>query len=76
MTIRHYQRNVHKWSRTRCPLSSDTSILGEWLALPLAGASRSEHIGDEAFNEIFHPIAVRFSKSAMWCCASDPAREP
>jgi hypothetical protein len=34
-------------------------ILGEWLALPLAGLAGSAKIGDEHFNEVFHPIAVR-----------------
>jgi len=34
-------------------------ILGEWLALPLVHAAGSQQIGDPAFNEIFHPIAIR-----------------
>lgn len=34
-------------------------ILGEWLALPLAALAGSTKIGDEPFNEVFHPIAVR-----------------
>ena len=34
-------------------------ILGEWLALPLVELAGSQKIGDEAFNEIFHPIATR-----------------
>ncbi|HUO35709.1 MAG TPA: hypothetical protein VMU43_12020 [Candidatus Acidoferrum sp.] len=34
-------------------------ILGEWLALPLVSLAGSVQIGDTAFNEIFHPIAVR-----------------
>jgi hypothetical protein len=34
-------------------------MLGEWLALPLVEIAGSKRIGDEAFNEIFHPIAVR-----------------
>ncbi len=32
-------------------------MLGEWLALPLVRLAGSKQIGDEAFNEIFHPIA-------------------
>jgi hypothetical protein len=32
-------------------------LLGEWLALPLVRLAGSTHIGDEPFNEIFHPIA-------------------
>jgi hypothetical protein len=34
-------------------------LLGEWLALPLVHLAGSEHIGDDAFNEIFHLIAER-----------------
>jgi hypothetical protein len=34
-------------------------ILGEWLALPLVELAGSKKIGDQAFNEIFHPIATR-----------------
>jgi hypothetical protein len=34
-------------------------LLGEWLALPLVNLAGSKRIGDDAFNEIFHPIAVR-----------------
>jgi len=34
-------------------------ILGEGLALPLVRLGGSIRIGDEVFNEVFHPIAVR-----------------
>jgi hypothetical protein len=34
-------------------------VLGEWFALPLIEAAGSKKTGDEIFNEIFHPIAVR-----------------
>jgi hypothetical protein len=34
-------------------------ILGEWLALPLAALAGSKKIGDEAFQEVFHPVAIR-----------------
>ena len=33
-------------------------VLGEWFALPLIHAAGSKKIGDEVFNEIFHPVAV------------------
>jgi hypothetical protein len=33
-------------------------VLGEWFALPLIQAAGSKKIGDDIFNEIFHPIAV------------------
>jgi hypothetical protein len=34
-------------------------VVGEWLALPLVKLAGSTHPGDAAFDEIFHPIAVR-----------------
>jgi hypothetical protein len=40
-------------------LAGHIPILGEWLALPLVALAGSKKIGDQAFNEIFHPIAVR-----------------
>jgi hypothetical protein len=32
-------------------------VLGEWFALPLIEHAGSRQIGDEIFNEIFHPIS-------------------
>jgi hypothetical protein len=34
-------------------------VLGEWFALPLVHLAGSKQVGDEAFNDIFHPIAER-----------------
>jgi hypothetical protein len=34
-------------------------ILGEWFALPLIEAAGSKETGDEIFNRIFHPSAIR-----------------
>jgi hypothetical protein len=34
-------------------------VLGEWFALPLVELAGSKRVGDEPFNEIFHPIAER-----------------
>jgi hypothetical protein len=34
-------------------------VLGEWLAIPLLHLAGSKQVGDEAYNEIFHPIAER-----------------
>lgn len=34
-------------------------VLGEWFALPLLHLAGSKQTGDEAFNEVFHPIAER-----------------
>jgi hypothetical protein len=55
------QRNVHEMESYALPIfrAGHIPILGEWLALPLVELAGSKHIGDEAFNEIFHRIAVR-----------------
>lgn len=34
-------------------------VLGEWFALPLIEAAGSKKIGDQVFNEIFHPVAIQ-----------------
>jgi hypothetical protein len=34
-------------------------VMGEWFALPLIEEAGSQHIGDEVFNEIFHPVAIQ-----------------
>lgn len=34
-------------------------VLGEWFALPLIEHAGSKQIGDDIFNEIFHPVARR-----------------
>jgi hypothetical protein len=34
-------------------------VLGEWFALPLIHLAGSKQVGDQAYNEIFHPIAER-----------------
>jgi hypothetical protein len=34
-------------------------VVGEWLALPLVGLAGSARVGDEAFDEVFHPVAER-----------------
>jgi ADP-ribose pyrophosphatase len=34
-------------------------LVGEWIALPLVALAGSRRVGDEAFDEIFHPIAER-----------------
>jgi hypothetical protein len=42
-------------------------MLGEWLALPLAETAGSQHIGDEAFTEIFHPVAEAIAQRCDAC---------
>jgi len=39
--------------------SGHIPILGEWLALPLLRLAGSRKIGDDAFSEVFHPVAIR-----------------
>ena len=34
-------------------------VLGEWFALPLIEKAGSKKIGDEPFNQIFHPVAIQ-----------------
>jgi hypothetical protein len=34
-------------------------VLGEWFALPLLHQAGSKQVGDEAYREIFHPVAER-----------------
>jgi hypothetical protein len=55
------RKNVEEMESYALPIfrAGHIPILGEWLALPLVALAGSTNIGDEAFNEIFHPIAVR-----------------
>ena len=34
-------------------------VLGEWLALPLIKTAGSNEMGDDIWNELFHPVALR-----------------
>ena len=53
--------NVHLMESYALPIfrKGHIPVLGEWFALPLVALAGSKHIGDEPFNEIFHPIALR-----------------
>lgn len=55
------RRNVEQMESFALPIfrAGHIPILGEWLALPLVAVAGSKKLGDEPFNEIFHPIAVR-----------------
>lgn len=55
------QANVRVMESFALPLfrAGHIPVLGEWFALPLTELAGSRHVGDEAFNEIFHPIAER-----------------
>ncbi len=54
------KKNVHDMESYALPIfrAGHIPMLGEWLALPLVELAGSKKLGDEAFNEIFHPIAV------------------
>jgi len=53
--------NVHFMESFAVPVfrKGHIPVLGEWYALPLLALAGSKETGDEIFNEIFHPIAVR-----------------
>jgi hypothetical protein len=55
------QANVHFMESFALPIfrRGHIPVLGEWFALPLLALAGSKEIGDEPFNEIFHPIAVK-----------------
>ena len=55
------QKNVEEMESYALPIfrAGHIPVLGEWLALPLVHLAGSQKIGDPAFNEVFHPIAVR-----------------
>jgi len=55
------RKNVEEMESYAPPIfrAGHIPILGEWLALPLVHLCGSIRVGDEVFNEIFHPIAVR-----------------
>jgi hypothetical protein len=53
--------NVRRMEAYALPLfrAGHMPVVGEWLALPLVTLAGSRRVGDDAFNEIFHPIAER-----------------
>jgi len=53
--------NVRAMEAYALPLfrAGHVPVIGEWFALPLVALAGSKQIGDEAFNEVFHPIAER-----------------
>ena len=53
--------NIHHMESYALPIFrlGHVPVLGEWFALPLVKLAGSMQIGDEPFNEIFHPIAER-----------------
>ena len=55
------KKNVQQMEAYALPIfrAGHIPILGEWLALPLAELGGSKKLGDDVFNEVFHPVAVR-----------------
>jgi hypothetical protein len=53
--------NVRAMEAYALPLfrAGHVPVVGEWFALPLASLAGSRQVGDDAFDEIFHPIAER-----------------
>jgi hypothetical protein len=53
--------NVRAMETYALPLfrAGHVPVVGEWFALPLVALAGSRRVGDEPFNEIFHPIAER-----------------
>jgi len=58
------EQNVKAMTRTALEVwhKGHMPVLGEWFALPLIKEAGSKTIGDQIFNEIFHPIAVRLGE--------------
>jgi len=53
--------NVRAMEACALPLfrAGHIPVVGEWFALPLVALAGSRRVGDEAFEEVFHPIAER-----------------
>ena len=53
--------NVHAMEAYALPIyrAGHLPVLGEWFALPLLHLAGSTRIGDDVYNDIFHPIAQR-----------------
>lgn len=55
------KKNVQEMESYALPIfrAGHIPLVGEWLALPLVDLAGSGKVGDQAFNEVFHPIAIR-----------------
>jgi hypothetical protein len=53
--------NVRTMESYALPLfrAGHVPVVGEWFALPLVSLAGSRRVGDDAFDEVFHPIAAR-----------------
>ena len=55
------QQNVDAMNETALTVyrMGHLPVLGEWFALPLIETAGSKTTGDEIFNSMFHPVAIR-----------------
>lgn len=55
------EQNVRHMSETALEIYrlGHLPVLGEWFALPLIETAGSKEMGDEIWNELFHPVANR-----------------
>jgi hypothetical protein len=62
-------KNVAAMTETSLDLfrAGHLPVLGEWYALPLIEHAGSKCVGDEIFNEIFHPISRRIVAKCDGC---------
>jgi hypothetical protein len=62
-------RNVQAMTDTSLALFrlGHLPVMGEWFALPLIEHAGSKGIGDDVFNEIFHPISRRLVAKCDAC---------
>ena len=55
------EKNVRAMSETALAIyhKGHLPVLGEWFALPLIETAGSKEMGDNIWNELFHPVAIR-----------------
>ena len=55
------EQNVRHMSETALEIYrlGHLPVLGEWFALPLIETAGSKEMGDDVWNELFHPVAIR-----------------
>ncbi len=55
------QKNVDDMNNTALEIykMGHLPVLGEWFALPLIETAGSKEMGDEIWNKLFHPVAIR-----------------
>jgi hypothetical protein len=55
------QKNVDLMNNTALAIyqAGHLPVLGEWFALPLIHTAGSTKMGDQIWNDLFHPVAIR-----------------